>query len=551
MNTHADKKQESKIQSTTNEVAQKKGNGGPAFQFIDNRREAIAQRKLQEMANNSTQVNRAAQLQAIADNHSAKQKQYVQKKENNTGLPDQLKAGIENISGYSMDDVKVHYNSDKPAQLNAHAYAQGADIHLASGQEKHLPHEAWHVVQQKQGRVKPTLQMKGKININDDQDLESEADTMGAKALQMKVFHEDEKSLNAYQDLNALPQSQSVVGSRVQRKEFGVANAILGVESRNSRDGVMQLIGSKRINTLIGIYKNSKDKFMPYLKNLDFSELIDLLTGNYDSAELKVAVKDPDIINEIKSVLNVRLVNRHGVTEKSIEDYRRVQSDFSLPDLPEEFAPKERLASVQMDDNGFVAEHSIPRDISILHAQEREIQQAYGISASGAKQFEVAIRGSAGTKLNHILPANRIIKHMVNSWNMAHSNEWRVTLFGRIIKGLGISIAAPRVNEHGYDMKELKTYMITVVQHVAENGLNVFSYPYTLGDNGGSDIDGITGVEKVKESNSSALAEVEAGWKFESGKLDDLAEGEKLAHFLRAQKILNTRYQVFLNIVFE
>ena len=82
-----------------------------------------------------------------------------------------------------MDDVKVHYNSDKPAQLQAHAYAQGTDIHLAKGQEKHLPHEAWHVVQQKQGRVEPTLQMKGKVNINDDVALENEADIMGAKAI--------------------------------------------------------------------------------------------------------------------------------------------------------------------------------------------------------------------------------------------------------------------------------------------------------------------------------------------------------------------------------
>ena len=109
----------------------------------------------------------------------------VQRKENDTGLPDDLKSGIENLSGHSMDDVKVHYNSSQPAQLNAHAYAQGTDIHIASGQEKHLPHEAWHVVQQKQGRVKPTMQMKSKVNINDDKALENEADTMGAKALYM------------------------------------------------------------------------------------------------------------------------------------------------------------------------------------------------------------------------------------------------------------------------------------------------------------------------------------------------------------------------------
>ncbi|NRQ43808.1 DUF4157 domain-containing protein [Rheinheimera sp. YQF-2] len=101
---------------------------------------------------------------------------------NNTGMPDQLKSGIESLSGYAMDDVKVHYNSAKPAQMQAHAYAQGTDIHLAPGQEQHLPHEAWHVVQQKQGRVKATTQLKGEA-INDDPGLEHEADVMGARSL--------------------------------------------------------------------------------------------------------------------------------------------------------------------------------------------------------------------------------------------------------------------------------------------------------------------------------------------------------------------------------
>lgn len=105
-----------------------------------------------------------------------------QEKSNNTGLPDNLKSGIENLSGYSMDDVKVHYNSDKPAQLNALAYTQGTNIHVAPGQEKHLPHEAWHVVQQKQGRVQPTVQMQG-VNVNDNEGLENEADVMGHQAL--------------------------------------------------------------------------------------------------------------------------------------------------------------------------------------------------------------------------------------------------------------------------------------------------------------------------------------------------------------------------------
>ena len=106
-------------------------------------------------------------------------------KKNDTGLPNNLKAGIEGLSGTSLDGVKVHYNSAKPAKLQAHAYAQGKNIHVASGQEKHLPHEAWHVVQQAQGRVRPTMS-KGGAQINDDQSLETEADVQGAKAMQFK-----------------------------------------------------------------------------------------------------------------------------------------------------------------------------------------------------------------------------------------------------------------------------------------------------------------------------------------------------------------------------
>lgn len=106
---------------------------------------------------------------------------------NNTGLPDRLKTGIERLSGSSMDDVKVHFNSSKPSQLQAHAYAQGNNIHIAQGQERHLPHEAWHVVQQKQGRVKPTLQSNG-VQVNDSPVLEKEADRMGQKAMQLKTI---------------------------------------------------------------------------------------------------------------------------------------------------------------------------------------------------------------------------------------------------------------------------------------------------------------------------------------------------------------------------
>ena len=106
---------------------------------------------------------------------------------NNTGMPDNLKSGIESLSGFSMDDVRVHYNSSKPATVQALAYTQGTDIHVAPGQEKHLPHEAWHVAQQMAGRVSPTTNING-MPVNDNAVLEHEADVMGEKAVQCKKY---------------------------------------------------------------------------------------------------------------------------------------------------------------------------------------------------------------------------------------------------------------------------------------------------------------------------------------------------------------------------
>jgi hypothetical protein len=115
--------------------------------------------------------------------NSARVKKLLPRKPDHHGLPPGLRAGIEALSGFSMDQVQVHYNSGAPAQLRAFAYAQGQDIHLGPGQESQLPHEAWHVVQQAQGRVRPTLQRKRGLPVNDDRALEAEADRMGAQAL--------------------------------------------------------------------------------------------------------------------------------------------------------------------------------------------------------------------------------------------------------------------------------------------------------------------------------------------------------------------------------
>ena len=104
-----------------------------------------------------------------------------EQKRNETGMSDNLKAGIEDLSGFAMDDVRVHYYSPEPATVQALAYTQGTDIYVAPGQEQHLPHEAWHVAQQMAGRVEPTTEVSG-LPVNDCIELEHEADVMGARA---------------------------------------------------------------------------------------------------------------------------------------------------------------------------------------------------------------------------------------------------------------------------------------------------------------------------------------------------------------------------------
>ncbi|NEO74985.1 MAG: DUF4157 domain-containing protein [Moorea sp. SIO4G3] len=200
------------------------------------------------------------------------------KKENKTGLPDRLKGGIENLSGYSMDDVRVHYNSSKPAQLQALAYAQGREIHVGPGQEKHLPHEAWHVVQQMQGRVRPTME-DNRESINTEEGLEREARVMGARAMQCGA----PKNLMANEDRR---QRQVDVG------EGGVELKSAKRHNPTNKNAVQ----NRPIQLADGVYDSVKNRRFYYISKLyDKTTLalgaivtvFSIITGVFRALELK------------------------------------------------------------------------------------------------------------------------------------------------------------------------------------------------------------------------------------------------------------------------
>jgi hypothetical protein len=70
MNTHANKTQENKTRSAADNLSKHEGNSEQALQFIDERPEAVAQRKLPEAINHSPRALQLRSYQQMADNAS-------------------------------------------------------------------------------------------------------------------------------------------------------------------------------------------------------------------------------------------------------------------------------------------------------------------------------------------------------------------------------------------------------------------------------------------------------------------------------------------------
>lgn len=96
-------------------------------------------------------------------------------------LDEGVRGKMEDAMGTDFSSVRVHQASSAAPKLGALAFTQGENIHFAPGaySTQTLGHELAHVVQQRQGRVKPTGSVNG-VALNDDPSLEAEADRIGA-----------------------------------------------------------------------------------------------------------------------------------------------------------------------------------------------------------------------------------------------------------------------------------------------------------------------------------------------------------------------------------
>src|SRR5436190_301378 len=123
---HSEKKTGSR--AAANQVAQRKSQG----KSLPSSGTGIVQKSAPE---EEMQLKKdVVQKSGNEDEEMQKKSLPVQKQEaapqNNTGMPGHIKSNLEGISGMDMSDVRVNYNSEKPGQLNALAYARGNDIQI-------------------------------------------------------------------------------------------------------------------------------------------------------------------------------------------------------------------------------------------------------------------------------------------------------------------------------------------------------------------------------------------------------------------------------------
>lgn len=104
-------------------------------------------------------------------------------------LPGAIRSRMERAFGADFSSVRIHADSRQADDVGAVAYTQGNAIHFrprafqphtTTGQ-KLLGHELAHIVQQREGRVAPTMRVNGRP-VNDSPTLEREADEMGTRA---------------------------------------------------------------------------------------------------------------------------------------------------------------------------------------------------------------------------------------------------------------------------------------------------------------------------------------------------------------------------------
>jgi hypothetical protein len=267
---------------------------------------------------------------------------------NETGIPDLMKTQFENLSGFSFDDVRVHYNSGKPAQLQALAYTQGNNVYIAPGQGKHLEHELGHVVQQKAWKVPPEVYVSG-VGVNESPALEVQASLYAREA--MSVTHSVGKSTapsvaassvaqKASNYEGILPRHELLGGEYMYkgaRKTDFTYHHIIPENFLNSISGLIESLEKGQISSTQE-YKDFKKKALDLRKDTRTKDTFMALNKRFpgvitfDEADINTILAEKPNFAEARTALRQTVsTNLHTVASGALLKFCAIKADFDNP----------------------------------------------------------------------------------------------------------------------------------------------------------------------------------------------------------------------------
>lgn len=259
----------SKLKAFLNVLKMKYGLRAASFEIVDEQNGRAVVTLGKENPKQFKLARKASKpVQAKFEKGAKPKPELVEKKDSESGthkgIPKKVRQKMEQSFNANFSNVQIHSNSGKAKQLGALAYTQGHDIHFASGQynpetyqgQKLLGHELAHVVQQRNGRVKETVQMKG-ISVNTNPHLEREADRMGQMAANASLQ-------SAFSRPSVAPSKQrvvqmaSVIQKVIQFCKWGQLTLLSNGNSK-STEGLEYGKGSKQGNRIAHVLEHAKE----------------------------------------------------------------------------------------------------------------------------------------------------------------------------------------------------------------------------------------------------------------------------------------------------
>jgi len=208
---------------------------------------------------------------------STKQSTTATKSKSSSSMPDDVQAKMEQSFNQDFSNVNIHANSQQASDLGALAYTQGSDIHFAPGEysphsesgQELLGHELTHTIQQQERQVSPTVQKKG-VAINDDSQLEKEADDFGKKAAKGESIQRKASSSTASPKIAQLSPSPIGAGEAEEEapevelskedKTAATEAAASEEKEKTNPESVWHIVGS---NTWVYNYDEKAKKMLP------------------------------------------------------------------------------------------------------------------------------------------------------------------------------------------------------------------------------------------------------------------------------------------------